>query len=127
GVHERELRSRVRRSSAAAPRVSDESARGIELALVDDLALVDGRPTDDQLERSLVGRSGTDVVEPGLEMIDGCRHGSILRWRAGSPRRRRGGASDRPRAIAVDGALANDRRRAVHEVADGLDGAAAGV
>src|SRR5205807_135416 len=45
GVHERELRSRVRRSSAAAPRVSDESARGIELALVHDLALVDGPPT----------------------------------------------------------------------------------
>ena len=81
---EGELAIRIRRAvgragaAAHAPVVADQPDGQVELALLQHLALVDGRPAHDQLQRSVVSRRLADVVEAGARA-------SVVRWAAIEP------------------------------------------
>ena len=68
GVHQREL-GVVRRRRPQVPSVADETDLGVQLALGEDLALVLGRPADDQLQCPALGRGRANVVEARGELL----------------------------------------------------------
>ena len=63
----------VRRAAAAAlePAVADHAKCCVELSRIDELALVDGRPTGDQLESAAIARGGPHVGKERLEVAIG--------------------------------------------------------
>src|SRR6266545_3418100 len=75
GVHERQLRFRIGPLAARAPRVADQSALDVQLGLPERFAFADRGSPRDQLDRSVVVRGRTDLVEPGLKMLGGRDHG----------------------------------------------------
>ena len=78
GVHHRQL-GVVGRRAAQVPAVADEPDDGVEVALVEHLAQVDRRATDDQLDRAAVRRGRADVLEAREKLVGGALvHGLVL-------------------------------------------------
>jgi len=73
GVDDVELHVRVRRAvgrpvaAPGTPRVTEQAILQVQRSLVEQLALVHGRPADDELDPTLVGRGAADLLQPGLE------------------------------------------------------------